>query len=283
MDHYGINFSFPDSVLLPLKLNPRQKMTVDICYTPHAEGFDSTVMHWGTNLQQPYLHSVKDTSIFMGRGVKAGFVWDRNQQVFLADSTIPNDSVIRRIFLYNSSTDLKFGPNVHVQNVLLSGADAAEFYILQDMLNKLPLGNFDLQPGDSIWVDVVFKPDMTKGFRDRHADLVASGSSAKDQIVNLIGTWAKSGVAASALPAPFTIYPNPVSGNSVIVSFSSAQEKNGTLILYDILGREVYHSEILSGSLQAEIPVRHLNAGAYYVRFSSNSGIFTQKLEIIRK
>ncbi|MFI5264735.1 MAG: hypothetical protein ACHQM6_09490, partial [Candidatus Kapaibacterium sp.] len=244
MDNYGVNFSFPDSLLLPIKLKPGQKTTLTFCYTPHARKFDSTVMHWGTNLVQPYEHALKDTSIFIGRGVQAGFAWDRIVQVFVADSAVVNDSVISRIFLYNSSTDLKFGPTVHIDKVLITGKDSAEFHILDDMLGRLPLGNFDLAPGDSIWVDVVFKPDVTKPYparyADRHADLVAQAiqPGQKDQIVNLIGTWAKSGVAQTAQPSPsFAIYPNPASGNSVIVSFNSPPKKDGTLFLFDVLGR----------------------------------------------
>ncbi|MFI5263814.1 MAG: IgGFc-binding protein [Candidatus Kapaibacterium sp.] len=171
MNNYGVNFTFPDSALLPMQLKPGQKITLTFCYTPHAQQRDSAVQHWGTNLAPPYLHSNKDSSILIGMGVKAGFVWDRTLQVFLADSTIQNDSVIIRVHLYNNSADRVNGPTVHVDKVFITGPDAAEFYILNDQLGKLPMGNFDLAPTDSVWVDVVFKPDVTKGFRDRHADL----------------------------------------------------------------------------------------------------------------
>jgi len=190
MDHYGVNFKFPDSLLLPLILKPGQKVTLTFCYTPHAEQKDSTVQHWGTNLVSPYEHSNKDTSILVGLGVKAGFVWDRTQQT---QTVVCDDTNLVRVYLYNNSTDLKFGPTVHVDKVFINGPDAAEFYILANQLGKQPLGNFDLAPGDSIWVDVVFKPDLSKPanvkYLDRHMDLVASAiqPGEKDQVINFTG------------------------------------------------------------------------------------------------
>jgi hypothetical protein len=289
MDNYGVNFTFPNAAtILPMSLNPGQKVMLTFCYTPHGEHLDSTVMHWGTNLIAPYAHSIKDTSILIGFGVKAGFAWDRIRQTFVGDSTVTNDSVIARVYLFNNSTDIFHGPPVHIDRVLLTGPNVSEFYILNDKLGKVPLGNFDLAPGDSIWVDVVFKPELIKPYpqrhADRHADLVAQALPGveKDQIVNLVGSWAKSGVAISSSQSVFTIHPNPASGNSVIVSFSSPQERNATLALYDVLGRQVYRRNILQGTELAEIPLRNLENSLYYVRLSSDGGVITEKLQVVR-
>jgi hypothetical protein len=288
---YGVIFSFPDSTLLPMTINPGQKITLDFCYTPQVQGVDSTVMLWGTNIPDPYKHQVKDTSILTGRGVLAGFAWDRTEQSFGADSLVANDSVIIKVYLYNNATDHTGGPTVHVDNVIITGADASEFLVLSDKLGIVPLRNFDIQPGDSIWVAVMFKPDVTKPFpqkyADRHADLIASSISETNQIVNLIGTWVKNGVAVSAPPLLFTIHPNPASGNSVIVSFSSPQETPETLVtrslrVYDILGREVFRKEILPGISETEIPLRNLENGTYYVRLISPNNVSSQKFDIAR-
>ncbi len=284
MDHYGINFTFPDSLLLPITLNPGQKINFEVCYTPHIEGFDSTTIHWGTNLQDPYLHQKKDYSLLIGKGVRTGFVWDRTIQTFFEDSSIVDDSVIIRVYLLNNAE--KGGPDAHINTVSITGPDSLEFYILNDQLGKFPVDNFDLAGGDTIWVDVLFKPDLTKPYplkyADRHANLVASGSPEKDQIVTLIGTWAKDGVAPTPKMQLFTIRPNPASGNSVIVSFASPQLAKATLSLYDILGREIYKQDVMEGVSRSEILLRNLNAGVYYVRFSSDTGTQTEKLDIIK-
>jgi hypothetical protein len=287
MDNYGVNFSFPDSALLPMQLQPGQKKTLTICFTPHEQKFDSSVMHWGTNLVQPYAHSIKDTSILLGIGVKAGFVWDRVLQQFMLNKAVPNDSEIVRIWLYNNTFDHVNGPTVHVDKVFISGADAAEFYILQDRLNQLPMINFDLNPGDSVWVDVVFKPDLTKGYADRHADLVAHGlpSVEKDQIVNMTGSWANSDVKAQPQLSSFTIRPNPASGRSIILSFSLPSGDKVNLSIFDVLGREVYHEArgmMSAGDHDELVALPNLETGIYYLRLTIGGAVRTEKLEIVK-
>lgn len=64
-----INFSFRDSSLLPLVLQPGQVVYLTFCYTPHKEAFDSAIFYWGTNELEPYKHSKKDSTILNGFGV----------------------------------------------------------------------------------------------------------------------------------------------------------------------------------------------------------------------
>ncbi len=281
------NFSFRDSSLLPIVLKPGQVMYFTFCYTPHQENLDTTVMNWGTNLTDPYKHSIKDSSILRGRGVKSGYFWDRTVQQFTIDTTSGIDSDIVRVHLYNNATG-NGSPSAHVDSVVIVGPDSLEFYMLRNQLGYTPLGNFDLKPDDSIWVDIAFKPNLNKPipqkYADRHAQLVAINKALeRDQVIDLTGVMAgKSGVAVSSQPSLFTISPNPASGNSVIITLTTVQETKAILSVYDILGREVFRKDIMQGISMAEIPLRNMNPGVYYVRFTSNNGIFTQKFEVVK-
>ena len=78
-----------------------------------------------------------------------------------------------------------------------------------------------------------------------------------------------------------SIYPNPATGNSIIISFPAVKEK-ATLEIYDVLGREVFSKEIAQGLTQLEIPILQLPQGSYCAKIISGSISTIQKFEIIR-
>ncbi|MDP4230323.1 MAG: hypothetical protein Q8916_07980, partial [Bacteroidota bacterium] len=189
--HNIVNFDFSDSSRLPMLLKPGQVVYLTFCYTPHSVGTDTTVQNWGTTLENPYKHSIKDTSILRGKGVKTGFVWDRTVQ---QQTVTCEDTDIVRVHLLNNAIKGSSNIPAHVDSIYFTGPDASEFYILATQFGRTK--NFDLRPGDSIWVDVVFKPTLAKPmpakYADRHADLVASNHSSDpqedDQIIAFTGT-----------------------------------------------------------------------------------------------
>lgn len=185
--HNIVNFRFEDSARLPMVIKPGQVFYFTFCYTPHAEQTDTTVQNWGTTLIEPYAHSIKDTSILRGHGVRSGFVWDRNIQDQIVTC---EESNTVRVWLYNNATG-KDDPSVHVDTVLITGPDAGEFRIVTNQFGYTPLGNFNLKPHDSIWVDIFFQGDLTKPmpqkYADRHMQLIAKGSTQKDQIIDFTG------------------------------------------------------------------------------------------------
>jgi len=187
--HNIVNFNFKDSALLPIVMKPGMVVYLTFCYTPHAEQGDTTVQNWGTTEQDPYKHAIKDSSILRGRGVRSGFVWDRTVQ---QQTVTCEDSNVVRVYLFNNATGIG-SPTAHVDSVVIAGADALEFHSWQNQLGYKPLGNFDLKPGDSIWVDVTFKADLTKPmpqkYADRHMQLIAYNKNLeKDQIIDFTGS-----------------------------------------------------------------------------------------------
>ncbi len=189
--HNTKNFNFIDSTRLPIIMKPGQVVYLTFCYTPHAEQLDTTVQNWGTTEQDPYKHAIKDSSLLRGRGVKSGFVWDRTVQ---EQSVTCDDSTVVRVYLFNNATGLG-SPNAHVDSVIVVPApdtDPGEFHMLRNQLGYTPLGNYDLKPGDSTWVDVVFKANLAKPwpqkYADRHMQLIAVNRKLEqDQIIDFTG------------------------------------------------------------------------------------------------
>ncbi|MDP4221317.1 MAG: T9SS type A sorting domain-containing protein [Bacteroidota bacterium] len=106
------------------------------------------------------------------------------------ETVVCEDSDIVRIYLfynYSASSPL----TRHVERVYLSGPDSAEWYGRSNQLGLLPLQNFDLHQGDSIFVDLVFKPTLNKPpllmFADRSVQLIAKITDESDQTVELTG------------------------------------------------------------------------------------------------
>jgi hypothetical protein len=75
------------------------------------------------------------------------------------------------------------------------------------------------------------------------------------------------------------VTPNPVSGNSVLLTFPYGDEKN-KLIIYDVLGREIIRKENISDAPQIKIPIKNLSNGTYYVKLLSKEGILTQSFVV---
>jgi len=283
------------AALLPAVLLPGGKpLTLYFNYTPTSLGHrDSTTVDWNSDIPEPYTKQLKSWSYLKGHPFQPGVIWDRKLQYFVPDSTSGIDSVIMRVYLLNNS-----GTMAHVHKVFLIGATAAEFYILDDQLGKLPLGNFDMNDADMLWVDLVFKPDLTKPYPERFADridsLVATFYNPADPTVydsvfmKVIGTWTKSAVKPSAALSAFSLRPNPTSGGQVILSFSMPTSEKVSFSIFDVLGREIYHDAALSnqilnaGNHEENVTLPKIEAGIYYARLSVGNEVLTQKLEIVK-
>jgi hypothetical protein len=173
--HNSTVFSMDPSsaALLPAVLGPGKSITLSMCYTPKAPGpEDSTSVDWNTDIEKQggFDTLIKSWSFLKGKPVKPGLIWDRPSQL---DSVICEDSVVVHLFLYNRTNDKAQGVQV-----FLTGPDTAEYSIIRNSLGYRPLSNFAINYGDSIWVDVLFKADLTKTgaakYAPRHMNLVAT-------------------------------------------------------------------------------------------------------------
>ncbi|HET9135536.1 MAG TPA: hypothetical protein VFO76_02775, partial [Candidatus Kapabacteria bacterium] len=250
------------------------------CYTPTELGFNAATVVWNTNIQPPFNTQGKPTSYLSGKGVNSGVIWDVPTDTLFADSnTTPPIVVTDRVELIQQSTT-----KIRVDKVIITGPDAAEFMIVGNQLGITPLEGFDMNPGDSIWVDISFNPDLTKPypqkFADRHANLDAifftdaAHTLRETSTIKLTGTFTgKLSVAEQHSNTDLRAY---YSNHQLIIELPKNSMPPYEFSLYDILGRKIKSwkgSEMNISESNILLPVETLTSGTYIVRFKSNADV----------
>jgi hypothetical protein len=135
-----------------------------------------------------------------------------------------------------------------------------------DPKTKFPL---EVKAGNSATVSLSFHPQVILAYSDSMSwstDIPElPGRVSKDRSVLNGEGIENSGVKSSAPENIFSIHPNPSNGSSLITI--TLPKENSTVRLFDILGKEVYKSEI-SGQTELQIPIRDLPNGTYYIRMT---------------
>lgn len=192
------DYTFGDQTQLPDTILPGQTSKLQFCFAPKVTGESDSRMDWGTNIPPQYAHLKKDTSQLLGRAIEPGLTWDRPKQGYTVDCA---DSETIRVNLLNppSSTD-----NISVKKVAIEGPDAAEFTIVNNEPGYLPLQDhlpWQLVKGDTEWLDVQFKPDLSKGFGQRNAYIVAVGTGSSGNLKEYTDTLRLFGIVRHAAVA----------------------------------------------------------------------------------
>jgi len=274
----SINFSIYDEKQLPVVLKPGQSLDLGVCFHPQKEGLDSSSIKWINDIPLKYQGSVKDYSILKGTGIKVGLTWDRAKQL----DTVPiNFSKIIRVYLINSSTATTF-----VDSVVIVGQDKAEYKIIDNDAHRDPLAKFNLGSEDSLWVDIQFSADTNKPnkFANRRMTLVAF--SGKDIIRTIDFETVLTSFSAvqdrTASLQNFSIYPNPLTDNSLTVHLSEGGNRLSTFRIYDQLGKLIAEDKITvtNGNGILQLPIENMQAGLYYVQFTDKGKIYSEKLWI---
>ncbi|MCE3229947.1 MAG: hypothetical protein K0S32_4498 [Bacteroidetes bacterium] len=85
-----------------------------------------------------------------------------------------------------------------------------------------------------------------------------------------IGTYAKNDFA-------FTVFPNPAK-DQVTVSFNDYLKEEKELVVYNLLGEQVKHSEVRCWETQTTLNLENLKPGIYYIEVKSSSSKGTKKI-----
>lgn len=90
-----------------------------------------------------------------------------------------------------------------------------------------------------------------------------------------------SGITDNETNKYFSIYPNPSDGVFTI-SLMDFTEKDFSIIVFDITGRNVYSEQIAcTGSkFEKNIDLNNLSDGIYYLKFVSEEKVFTRKITV---
>ncbi|MBS1771379.1 MAG: T9SS type A sorting domain-containing protein [Bacteroidetes bacterium] len=113
-------------------------------------------------------------------------------------------------------------------------------------------------------------------------DMIKHGSSlyaAIDYAILKIDDTTGTGLSvplASEKPEHFSLYPNPNNG-SFTLQLDNTDFKNGNITIYDIVGREVYQSQIINRTSQINLNV---SEGVYMVKLQVDNTSSTQRLII---
>lgn len=266
---------------LPVILKPGQFIRVGFCFSPTVQGFDSASTHWLTDVQGAYRDSIKSWSVLHGNGVKPGVVWDRLVQIDSADSTAtpPADTFLVNLLNVNTA-------RTHVIDVFFDGPDANEFSILSNQYAYNPLKGFDMDTGSKMWVQCIWLPDLTKGFHNRSAHLVATYTvppgRTDSTVIEVTGTFHPrlSNSTGSELQA-FGATEAYLSGRRLYLRMPPTGTEIAQIELYDVLGRRVF---AWSGSTEPDadgaliVPMPQLASGVYVVRATSGNSVRSVKV-----
>jgi len=184
-----------------------------------------------------------------------------------------------------SASDLDFGSvtagdtlckNLQVKNVGSAPFTLTKSFVLSDNINftvdssKLPI---IIQPNGSMQISICFHPiaeGSYSGGVDWSTDLEASFAHSVKSHSVLSGSGTPKASVKELGADGFSIRPNPAH-DRIVVSLGTGglRVRPTELMMFDVLGREVYHQDILSGMSQIEIPVRGLSEGVYFVQVGS--------------
>jgi len=172
------NFTFVDDAKLPLTIPAHGDVTLNFTFHPTATGPFRTRQDWATDLIDPFMHQIRDTSVLTGFGIAPGLNWDRPKEAFYTECSTPS---IHHVNLINPSGG-STGTGIDIDSVVISGPNANEFSVVGNSLNQ-PLP-WNLDAGGQITVDVQFSPNITSGYANRSAKITAYGSTADHKLLS---------------------------------------------------------------------------------------------------
>ena len=258
------NFTFADSGMLPLVIQPGLSNAINLtfCYTPTNVEFDSTQMHWGSDLSVPYANINKNYSILTGHGVAPQLQWSAPALLFASEN-----ARLRRAVLVDSGTY-----PINVDSIEVIGPDTSEFHIIATESGS-PTTAFTLYPVNAIsgltseWVDIAFSPDTTN-LRDRLDTLIAFDADSIHPIVLLDGMIGYSSVGAPQVAQDDPIQLHQI-GGLLNVQLPSGFASGARLSIFDELGRVI--RTIDETTPISSLDVSNLPNGTYWLRASKGN------------
>jgi len=265
-----------DATPLPRTLKPNQSIDITVCYHPINAGSDTTTVTWKNDLPIQFQGSIKDYSILKGSGVKR-LHWDRALQ----RDTVPiNFTKLTRVFLVNTAFI------THIDSIVIHGPDASEYKIANNQTGYDPPINIIMGGRDSIWVDILFTPDVSRHsnpLATRTMSLLAYAQSDIAEKIDFETHILPPSLVKESLSAnTFSIHPNPSSDGNMMLSYSSIQNGWITVSIIDLLGREVQHHKhsVTIGANTIPLSLRELRPGSYFVQVNDNGVLYKEKIVI---
>jgi plastocyanin len=291
-----------DSIVFPVKKIGEQICTTFVLKNTAAKGGTAINVNSAalTNADTTYRTS---TAISLPHSIAAGDSITMQVCYTPIDSSRHQDSLLLKTDCFNltisldahgstgliSAGDLDFksitAGDTLCKNVLIKNVGSAPFsvtsYLLSDTTNYTVSGSFPalLAPNASIMVNICFHPKSEGSYSagiDWNSDLESAFKHSVKDHTSLMGqATPKQSVKENAENTSFSIHPNPANGNSIVVTFGNGglrvrpTERETSLKMYDVLGREVYHQTIAADQEKLIIPIGSLPEGTYYIDYGS--------------
>jgi hypothetical protein len=149
---------------LPLLLSVGDTAQFRISFSPNSQQTFTGQCTLPINMPSPTKEGNKPFSILTGVGVKPSAKWLSDYLMFNTDSNDITPVSVQRIYLANKSPILTY-----VESISFMLDSSSEFSITKNIFGYDSLKQFSLNPNDSIWVEITFKPDITKPYPYRYA------------------------------------------------------------------------------------------------------------------
>ncbi len=263
---------------LPVVLYPpndpahRHRDTIQIvcCFTPALLGEDSVLIHWITDIKQPFTSQIKSYSTLRGRGIKPALQWDKEQK---SDTITKQTSIIGRVYLINAA--LK---PITVKNVFFAGPDEVEYQIYANQFNYQPLDDFPMNPGDTLWVEYKWQPDVTRliGRNPRSVSLIATTNSITGEldsaVINITGIFADTTSTVMIEQISEGEIQASIRGNLIHLEPMELSSVR-SIVLYDLLGRAITQwplSGFIANKEGIDLTLPTVSSGAYFIHIEGD-------------
>lgn len=131
-------------------------------------------------------------------------------------------------------------------------------------------GNSDLVPG-------TYKMTYNYSVGITDPAIIPDGTGANGILLTVINK--PTGVSNASMESnKFLTYPNPAS-DFINISWNGYNSKISGIQLFNILGQEVYHSEMITGT-KIKIPVSGFSSGNYTLRIVTEKGTISRKVSV---
>lgn len=272
----SVNFSVDPVFIasLPVTIKPGDSLLVTVCFNPTDLETHSSTLNWASNIRPTLEPLMKSTSYLTGKGYNAGVEWAPTNILITADSTLPAPQTTLRVYLANRGTSKA----VFVNFLQLSGPDSAEFSIVG---NEYGLDQFKLNFADSVWVDLLWRPDMNLPFIDRsmtitcNYDVENSGTKGAFVLGEITGHFTSvNGVSQSASASNSPLRAEILGRNLSLQLPSDQLTASCDVEVYDLLGRVVAagrNVQVDMANAKARMTLPILADGTYVVRVTAGN------------
>lgn len=259
---------------LPKTIAPGGELDAQVCFKPKDRELHTATITWLTDLSPNarLAAETKNVSFASGQGYNPSVTWSPKSVVMLGDTSKPSLQPRSKIYLTNRGTLKK----ILVHTVSLVGENASEFAITDNEYGTLT--EFPINAKDSAWIEVTFRPDLTKPYPAKWADRTAFLSATYDVDASTIKNNTLLDPIIGRFILPDGVFRSPdapttlsalMQDSRLLVAMTGEAGQMFDCSLFDLLGRKVAEWGPVSTSGDGRyvaLPMQYVSSGMYILR-----------------